>query len=96
MNYVKFKSLLWTKYYYADCKDYLADSLFYKRKIPIRFFGEYQHPDKKYIVIVCKVRNKYQKDVEDALKELFGKMELLGWNDYGDFCNEMKPVFDIG
>ena len=95
MNYTKYRRFGRTHYLYADCKDYLADSLFYKRKIPVRFKGEFHNPAKVYLVIHCTIKKKYENEFEEALKELYEKMDYYGWNDYAEFCEELEGrVFD--
>ena len=49
---------------------YLADSLFYKRKIIVKFKDEMVREGDKYRIIFCTVHRNYQKDFEEALEEL--------------------------
>jgi hypothetical protein len=86
MNYILFGGLLNLHYAYIDTNDYLADSLFYKRKIPVRFKEEMVRNDTKYKVVFCKIQKKYKKPFEEALEELTTKMCLFGHNDYEEFC----------
>jgi len=74
-------------YFDIDAEDhYIADSLFYKRKIPVIFKGEMIKDGDKYRAIFCKVKRKYKDSFEKALEELKTKMELLGYLDYEEYC----------
>ena len=64
----------------------VADSLFYKRNIPIKFGDEFAKENDKYKAIFCKIKRKYMKDFEEALEELKNKMDLLGHLDYEEYC----------
>ena len=84
-------------YMYFDLnvdEGYVADSLFYKRNIPVKFKDELAREDDKYRVIFCKVKRKYIKDFEEALEELKTKMELLGYLDYEEYCNNIIALLD--
>lgn len=90
MNYKKLGGIINKMYMYFDLNvdsGYLADSLFYRRKIPVRFKDEMTHEGDKYRVIFCTVRRKYQKEFEEALEELKTKMSLFGNNDYEEYCD---------
>lgn len=87
-NYFKFKRPFRSIYMYIDTENYLADSLFYKRKIPVKFGDEWGKEDEPYIMIFCKVKNKHTKEFEEALSELSNKMSLCGHNDYDEWCQK--------
>ena len=99
MTFVRLGGKIFLKYLYFDLNvdsGYLADSLFYRRKIPVRFKEEMARDGEKYRVIFCNVHRKYQKDFEAALEELTTKMCLFGNNDYekpkGRFVQMEKDV----
>ena len=77
---------LW--YGYFDTDDYLADSLFRRFRIPVRFYQEYKHPTNKYRIIICRISRKYEQKFLEAMRELVNKMNLLGNMDYEEFCSE--------
>ncbi len=85
----------WFRLYYAyvdlnrDC-DYVADSLFYKRKVPVHFTNELRRDGDEYRVIICRIPRKFRKLFEEALEELKTKMCLLGHNDYEEYCKNLK------
>ena len=92
MTFVKFGGKINLKYMYFDLNvnsGYLADSLFYKRKIPVKFKDEMVREGDKYRAIFCAVHRKYQKDFEEALEELKMKMCLFGNNDYDEYCENV-------
>lgn len=85
-------------YMYVDLNvddNYVADSLFYKRKIPVWFSDELARPGDKYRVIFCKIRKKDRQAFEEALCELTTKMELLGHLDYVEYCNNIMKELGI-
>lgn len=86
------------RYLYFDLnvdEDYVADSLFYKRDIPVKFKTELAKDGDKYRAIFCKVKRKYSKDFEEALQELKNKMALLGHLDYEEYClNVINQLFE--
>lgn len=88
MNYICFGGRWTLRYCYVDCHNYLADALFDKRQIPVRFGDEYRKDNKEYRVIFCKIKRKYKDQFEKALMELPNKMLLYGYKDYEKFCHE--------
>ena len=92
MNYICFGGKFNLRYMYIDVnrdRNYLADSLFYKREIPVVFKDEMVKQGDKYRVIFCRIKKKYQKQFEEALEELKNKMQLLGYNDYEEYCERL-------
>ena len=94
MHYIKLEqfSLLNCHYAFVDTPEYLADQLFIRHEVKVRFGQEFHHPDKDYIVIICRVRKKDEQRFLDALNELPGKMALLGYADYPQFCEEFQTI----
>ena len=88
MNYIFLGGYFYLQYAYIDNDDYLADSLFYKHEVPVRFGDEYRCETEKYCVIFCKIRKKYKKKFEKALLELHNKMLICGHTDYPKFCEK--------
>ncbi len=88
MHYISFDG--WFRYYYlyVDTRDYLADSLFYKREIPVRFLQTYDKPKDEYCIVYCSIRKKYKQQFEEALEELPNKMALCGHLGYDDYCKK--------
>ena len=88
-HYLRLGGWLRPAYAYVDLdvdSDYVADSLFYRRKIRVKFREELNRAGDKYRVIFCTVRQKDRKAFEEALEEIPNKMSLLGHNDYVDYC----------
>ena len=91
-NFLRLGGLFRLGYVYVDLNTndhYVADSLFYKRKIPVQFGDEMYNDGEKYKVIFCKIRRKDRLGFEEALKEISNKMSLLGHNDYDDYCQQL-------
>ena len=79
---------LYCRYAYFDLEDHLADSLFERRHVPVRYEREFQNQINGYRLIICKVLPWHRDDFLKALGELPGKMDLLGFSDYQDFCRD--------
>lgn len=92
MNYLFFGGLFSLRYAYVDLNvdsGYVADSLFYRRKIRVWFLNEAVRDGDKYRLIFCRIRKKDKQRFEEALSEIRTKMALLGHNDYDDYCDEL-------
>lgn len=87
-NYIKIKRFSLFSYYYmyVDTTGYLADRLFIKHKVPVKFMKEYSKEDAKYAFIFCKITKKDNDNFLKALKELPDTMKLMGNTDYDTFC----------
>jgi len=97
-NYLFFGGLFRLKYAYIDLntdRDYVADSLFYKRNIHVRFIDEMVRDGDKYRIIFCKIQKKYKKAFEEALEEIRTKMSLLGHNDYDEYCDRLMAELEV-
>ena len=76
------------RYAYIDLEDHLADSLFRRQNISVKFEQEFSNKVGPYRLIICKVLPWYREGFLKALGQLPDKMNLLGFNDYQDFCRE--------
>ena len=95
-HYICLGGKLNAHYMYFDLNrddNYIADSLFFKREIPVKFKDEMVRDGDKYRAIFCKVKRKHKDKFEEALEELKTKMSLLGHNDYEEYCyNVIKQI----
>lgn len=82
--------------YYAiiDCDEYLADNLFIKHQVTVRFGPEFACPDHHYRVIFCSIRKRDEQVFLEAMAELPNKMLLCGYPDYPAFCTELRRSMD--
>ena len=97
MNYIPVGGLLFQRYAYVDLnvdENYVADSLFYRHRIPVRFTGEMVRDRDKYRIIICAVRKKHRLAFEKAMEELKTKMNLLGHTDYEDYCETLMKELE--
>lgn len=94
MNYVKVKggSPFERGVAFADTKENLADQIFIKHKLFVRFAQEFEKPGEKYKIIFCRVNKKRVSDFLACMKELEDKMLLFGYTDYEEFCKGL-PIF---
>lgn len=89
-------SLLYDYFTYFDTKEYLADNVFIKHEVRVRFMQEYAHGDTEYLVILCKCRKKDSAAFCAALEELPDKMLICGHRDYLEFCKDIKAKANEG
>ena len=95
-NYIKLKKKWYSRYnefLYVDVEEHLADDVFVKNKIPVKFTGDYKHDDEKYILVYCKVMPKYTEEFSNSLLKLKSKMYLNGYTDYESFCEKVLNQF---
>lgn len=76
------------QYMYVDCKNYLADDLFIKNKITVKFEGDFTKDDSDYIFVYCKVKKKDHDKFIKTLGELKNKMLIMEYSDYESFCEK--------
>lgn len=95
LNYVRVKSTIPRKqgFAFVDTKKNLADGIFIKHKLFVKFGKEFEKPGEKYKIIFCHVDRKRASDFKDCMKELVDKMLLLGNTDYEEFCESLEPLF---
>ena len=79
---------LYCRYAYIDLGDHLADSLFRRQNISVKFEQEFSNKVSPYRLVICKVLPWHREGFLKALGQLPNKMNLLGFNDYQDFCRE--------
>ncbi len=91
MNYLTLEkfSLRYDYYCFFDTEEYLADNLFMRNKVRMRFLREYKSNEKQYLAIFCKVRKKDREKFLASMEELKNKMLLFGYTDYQCFCEEL-------
>jgi hypothetical protein len=95
-NYMKLTdvSLLYYNYIYLDLPEYLADQLFIKNKIRVKFKKHLMHPNYPYVVIFCKIRKRDEEAFLKALDELTSKMMIFEHRDYEQCCKDVFNDFD--
>ncbi len=79
---------LYCRYAYFDLQDHLADSLFARQNVTVKYEQEFVNPINPYRLVICKVLPWHRDGFLRALGELPNKMNLLGFNDYQDFCRD--------
>lgn len=85
---VRKASLRYEYFCYIDTDAYLADALFQKHEVDVKFQDEAYKPGQDYVIIFCKARKSDVGNFQKALDELKNKMILLGHPDYQTFCEE--------
>lgn len=95
-NYLQLKSNRFSRYnnfVYIDTTGFLADSIFAQNEIKVKFCGDYFHREKKYVVVMCKVKKKDVSVFLQSMAELANRAILIGNTDYESFCKEQFKRF---
>lgn len=95
-NYLQLKSNRFSRYnnfVYIDTTGFLADRIFAQNEIRVKFCGDYFHREKKYIVVMCKVKKKDVSVFLQSMEELTNRAILMGNTDYESFCKEQFEKF---
>lgn len=71
-----------------DTTGFLADRIFAQNEIRVKFCGDYFHKEKKYVVVMCKVKKKDVPVFLQSMEELTNRAILMGNMDYESFCKE--------
>lgn len=90
-NYLQLKSNRFSRYnnfVYIDTTGFLADRIFAQNEIRVKFCGDYFHKEKKYVVVMCKVKKKDVSVFLQSMAELKNRAILMGNTDYESFCKE--------
>ena len=90
-NYIEIRkiSLLYYHYCFIDTSEYLADGIFYKNRIKVRFGAEFVREGTSYRFIFCKIHKKDRNIFLQSMEELKKKMLLTGNIDYERFCEKI-------
>lgn len=83
-NYIKLKNkhIFSVSFAYLDTDGYLADELFIKHKVHVKYGKEFAGKGSDYRVIFCKVKKSDEQNFLKAIHELKNKMLLMGHTDY--------------
>lgn len=81
------------KYMFIDLPEYLADDIFVRSKLKVKFGKEYGKPEEKYVFILCTIRKKDREKFKICMKQLETKMLLMGNADYTEFCRKWNELF---
>lgn len=95
-NYIQLKSGKLSRYInfvYIDTTGFLADRIFVQNEIRVKFCGDYFHKEKKYVVVMCKVKKKDASVFLKSMEELTNRAILMGNTDYESFCKEQFKRF---
>lgn len=93
-NYLKLKTFSPFSYQfmYLDTADHLADNIFIKNELPVKFCGDFVKENENYSIIVCKIKKNDFEKFDKSMEELEKKMLLMGNVDYVEKCNEFKTL----
>lgn len=81
------------QYLYFDTEDHLADKVFIKNKVFVKFGKEYAKNGEKYRIIFCEISKKNVDKFLKSIDELKDKMLLLGFTDYEEWCIKQLETF---
>ena len=81
------------KYMFIDLPEYLADDIFVRNELSVKFGKEYEKPEEKYVFVFCTIWKKDREKFEVCMKQLETKMLLMGHTDYTEFCKKWDKLF---
>lgn len=96
VNYIQLKSGKFSRYInfvYIDTTGFLADKIFAQNEIKVKFCGDYFHKEKKYVVVMCKVKKKDAPVFLRSMEKLTNRAIIMGNTDYESFCKEQFKRF---
>lgn len=88
-------SLCYRYYAFLDSADYLADQLFIKHKVRVKFLREYQKDGFDFLMIFCRIHKRDEAAFLDALNELPDKMVLCGHPNYPAQCQAFMEMIGM-
>ena len=94
MHYVKLFSAspFRAEFVYVDAPDYVADKLFIKHKVAVKFKDQMRRPGDPYVIVFCSVRKKDIGKFTAAIDELPEEMRQYGYEDYMEYCNKYEEA----
>lgn len=95
-GYIKLRkaSRRYVYYIYLDHADNMADSLFYREHITVRFKGDFMKEGCDWKYVAVKVRKADEQTFLKALKELPNKLLIAGYDGYDDALAWMNSIFE--
>ena len=95
-NYLSLERFFLRHKYFAflDAGEYLADSLFIKYQVTVKFMQEYARDDSPYLMIFCRIKKQDEGAFLEALRELPNKMLLCGYPDYPAQCHDFMEKIE--
>ena len=79
---------------FLDTGEYLADGLFIKHQVAMKFMQEYGRGDSPYLMIFCRIKKRDESAFLEALRELPNKMLLCGYPDYPAQCHDFMDKIE--
>ena len=95
-NYLSLERFSLRHKYFAflDTGEYLADGLFIKHQVAVKFMQEYVRGDSPYLMIFCRIKKQDEGAFLEALRELPNKMLLCGYPDYPAQCRDFMEKIE--
>ena len=87
-------SIRYAYFFYFDVTPYLADQIFIRHEIGVRFGKEFAKEDSPYRGILCRIRKKDVQVFESCMKELKRNMMICGHPDYEQEILKLLKGFD--
>ncbi len=85
------------EYVYIDSDEYLADDLFIRHGVNVRYGAEYGHPKHPgYRIIHCHIEKQDEEEFRKALDELESKMLITGHDGYDKMCDFFGAMLRAG
>lgn len=94
-NYVEIRSYhpFRRQYMYLDLPEYLADRIFIRHKLKVKFHrGEHHSPTGQLVFVRCSIHRKNRKVFEECMKELADTAAMAGCREYAQICRQLEEM----
>ena len=82
-------------YMYLDVGEYLADRIFVRHELPVKFFNqEFGREGSDVKFIYCSIRKKNSAEFEKCMEELCDTAALMGYTDYAAACEGLDRMLN--
>ena len=97
-NYVGIRSChpFRRKYMYLDLSEYLADRIFIRHKLKVKFHRkEYHSPTGQLVFVLCSIHRKNEKAFEECMQELADTAAMTGCREYARICGQLEKLLAV-
>lgn len=97
INFIKVRSMnpFRLNYIYLDVSEYLADRIFVRHELPVKFFDqEFRREGSDVRFVYCSIRKKNRAEFEKCMEELCDAAALMGYTDYTAACEGLDRMLN--
>lgn len=80
-------------FFYIDTPGHLADVIFQKHRIPVRYLTDISMKGEDYLLVGCTVPRRHRQRFMEVMRELRNHMLICGHTDYDEKSQYIKKAF---